>query len=232
MSRPQLVLACGLMCDARVYAPQRDALKSDFEILVVDFFGLDSIGAMADKVLAVAGPKFSLAGHSMGGRVALEAYARAPHRIERLALLDTAYHPRTNAEAEGRLKLVTLGFTQGMKAVADAWLPPMLAPAHRGDPALVSSLTDMICGATPEIFERQQHALLNRPDHGPLLSRIACPTLCATGRFDDWSPVSIHEDMAKQIPDAHLTVFEKAGHMSTLETPDDMTKALAGLMRR
>jgi pimeloyl-ACP methyl ester carboxylesterase len=221
-----VVLLCGLMCDARVWAPQAAALADAFDVTTIDFLGLDSFAAMAERVLARAPDSFALVGHSMGGRVALETFRRAPSRIERLALLDTGVHGVSASEAPGRLQLVELGREQGMRAVAEAWLPPMVGPVGKADAALMADLTDMIENASLEDFAGQQQALLARPDATPLLADVRCPTLVATGRYDAWSPVAQHEDIARQIAGAKLVVFENAGHMCTVETPDDVTRAL------
>src|SRR5262249_33980610 len=127
-TKRNLVLLCGLLCDARVFAPQAAALADGCAILTIDFLGLDSFSAMAERVLSRAPASFALMGHSMGGRVALEVFRRAPERIERLALLDTGVHGIVTGEADGRLKLVEMGRTKGMRAVAEAWLPPMVGP--------------------------------------------------------------------------------------------------------
>ena len=97
--RPTLMLLPGLMCDAAVWAPQVAALPAQ---CVVPAWGLrDSLSAMAQQVLEEAPTeRFSLAGHSMGGRVALEIMRLAPQRVERLALLDTGtQHPLPAGEA-------------------------------------------------------------------------------------------------------------------------------------
>src|SRR6201986_2260110 len=88
-----LVLVPGLMCDEAVWQPQLKALKKVGHIQVADHGELDSLGAMAEAILARAPPKFAVAGHSMGGRVALEVVRRAASRVTGLALLDTGYTP-------------------------------------------------------------------------------------------------------------------------------------------
>ena len=95
-----LVLLPGLLCDAAVWAPQVAALSGRIECHVPHYGELDSLGAMAEHVLVTApAQRFALAGHSMGGRVAFEVWRRAPERVERLALLDTSYHPLADGEA-------------------------------------------------------------------------------------------------------------------------------------
>ena len=224
--RGAVVLVPGLLCDASVWAPQRAALEPHRDVRVPDLWGLDSIAAMAERVLDMAPARFALAGHSMGARVALAVLERAPGRVERLALLDTGTHPRRPGEAEKRQELVDLAYAEGMAALAARWLPPMVHPARVGDAALMGPLTAMVCRATPAIFEGQVRALLNRPEAAAVLPRIACPTLVACGRQDAWSPLSQHEEMAAAIPGARLAVIEESGHMSTVEAPAAVSAAL------
>ncbi|WP_241240439.1 alpha/beta fold hydrolase, partial [Xanthomonas euvesicatoria] len=77
-SKPAVLLLCGLLCDAAIWQPQRVALRDLADVQVMDFAGFDSIAQMAAHVLDVAPPHFALAGHSMGGRVALEIMRQAP----------------------------------------------------------------------------------------------------------------------------------------------------------
>src|SRR4051812_35980782 len=99
-----IVLVPGLMCDAAVWRGQMAGLGASRHIQVADHALSDSLGAMADRILDEAAPVFALAGHSMGGRVALEVLARAPERVSRLALLDTGYEALAPGEAGDREK--------------------------------------------------------------------------------------------------------------------------------
>ena len=221
-----LCLLPGLLCDATVWAPQCAALRDSPGIYIPDFMGLDSFEAMARKVLDETRGALSVAGHSMGGRVAFEIWRLAPERLVRLALLDTGFHGPHPGEAPRRMALVKIAYEDGMDAVADLWLPPMVHPARLNDQALMAPLRAMVRRATPQAFEGQQRAGLNRPDATSYLPRIACPTLVVCGRQDGWSPVSQHEVMARSIPGAALRLIEHCGHMATVERPDAVTDAL------
>jgi len=221
MSERQVVfLLPGLLCDDAVWRAQAKLLSADHDVRVPHFFGYDSIPAMARAVLAMAPARFSLAGHSMGARVAIEIAAQAPERIERLALLDTGVHDVRPGERDARQELVDLAYAQGMEALAARWIPPMLAPRRAGDAALMAEISAMVCRATPLIFERQIRALLTRPSALAVLPRIACPVAAIVGRQDGWSPVSQHEEIVAALPGARLTVIEDCGHMAPLEQPD------------
>ena len=86
MSLP-LVLLPGMMCDARLYGPQIEALSSDYALHVAPIGGYDTVQALANEILANAPPRFALAGLSMGGIVAMEVLRRAPDRLTRTVKL-------------------------------------------------------------------------------------------------------------------------------------------------
>lgn len=233
MTKPILLLLPGLLCDEVVWASQCRDLAHAVDCRVASYGALNSIEAMAAHVLEKApSGRFSIAGHSMGGRVALEVLRSAPHRVERLALLDTGFQSLAAGaagatEREGRLALLSQSRTQGMRAMGQQWARGMVHPERLGTPVF-QEILDMIERGTPDIFEAQIHALLNRPDASALLPRIACPTLLVCGRQDAWSPLARHEQMLAAIPDAGLVVVEDSGHMSTMERPEAVTDALAG----
>ncbi|WP_242098597.1 alpha/beta hydrolase [Sphingomonas sp. CROZ-RG-20F-R02-07] len=229
--RETLFLLPGLLCDATIWAHQTRTLAADHDVRVPDFRMLDSIDAMADAVLAQAPERFSVAGHSMGARVALAVIARAPHRVRRLALLDTGVHPPSPTEAERRKALTDLSEQQGMRALADVWLPPMVGEGRlEADPALRAALYAMVERMTPAIHRNHIAALLGRPDAAAGLSAIRCPVLVGVGRDDRWSPPAQHEPIVAAIPGAHFVVFEGSGHMAPMEAPDAVAQALRDWM--
>ena len=227
----QIVLLPGLLCDDAVWAEQRDALGAIGDCFVPDYGMRDSLGAMAELVLeSISGDHLLVAGHSMGGRVALEVFRRAPERVAGLALLDTGYTPRGAGEAgenerAQRLRLLELARTEGMRAMGNAWAPGMVN-AERHDSAVYDAVLDMIERSTPDKFAAQIRALLDRPDATTLLGEIECPTMIVCGRDDQWSPLARHEEMHTQIRGSKLRVIERSGHMCTMEQPNDVTAVL------
>ncbi|MGF6744780.1 alpha/beta fold hydrolase [Paraburkholderia sp. MM5482-R1] len=229
--RPVLLLLPGLLCDHAAWSGPAALLAAQAECRIPSWGKLDSIEAMAAQVLAtVPEPRFALAGHSMGGRIALEIIRQAPQRVERLALLDTGYQPLAAGDAgererAGRYALLAQAREQGMRAMGAAWAVGMVLPAQVGTP-LFESILDMIERSSPEQFDAQIHALLGRPDATGLLAGIRCPTLLLCGREDRWSPLERHADMHEQIPGAVLEIIERSGHMTTMEAPHDVVRAL------
>lgn len=229
--RPTIVLLPGLLCDASIWSAQIEVLKPHADVLVADFSQQDSIEAMARSALALTEGPVTAIGHSMGARVAMEMVRIAPERIDRLVLIDTGVHPRREGEEATRQVLVDLAFSEGMKALAERWLPPMVHEGRVDDRALMEPLKAMVMRATPEQHRHQIRALLNRPDARRHLADIACPTLVMVGRQDRWSPLAQHEEMAALIPKAELVVIEESGHMSLVEQPEQVSRALLRWLR-
>jgi pimeloyl-ACP methyl ester carboxylesterase len=216
----------GLLCDQDIWRDQMATLGADFDVFCPGFLDHSSIEDMAQDVLDRAPPVFSLCGHSMGARVALEIVRRAPDRVERLALLDTGFHPAKPGEANSRDSLLRVAFSEGMASLAARWLPPMLAQHRATDAQLLERLTAMVVRANPNIFRRQINALLHRPNAHKALGSITCLTAVIVGKLDTWSPPAQHEELAASIPNAYLTVIDDSGHMSPVEQPDAVTEVL------
>jgi pimeloyl-ACP methyl ester carboxylesterase len=230
--RIPLLFLPGLLCDPEVWEYQTRALADIAECTSAEWSGEDSLMKMARTALRIAPERFAVAGHSMGGRVALEVYRAAPEQVTHIALLNTGYLPRApNAageqEARDRYALLEIAKTQGMRAMARQWLPPMINPARHGDPALTETIVEMFARKMPEIFAAQINALLSRPDATPVLEQIRCPALLLSGREDAWSPPARHADMAAKIPGpSRVVTVPDCGHMSTLEQPAAVAEAL------
>src|SRR5512139_340979 len=230
MTEP-LVLVPGLMCDEAVWTHQIAVLGAGRSVQVAEHALSNTLGAMADRILASAAPRFALAGHSMGGRVALEVMARAPGRVTRLALLDTGYEALAPGEAgerekAGRFRLLEMARRDGMLAMAEDWARGMVHPTRLSDQTLMQSIYAMIVRAGVEKFEAQIHALLARSDRTGLLPTLHLHTLVLCGRDDGWSPLSRHQQMARLIPGSTLVDVPDCGHMSTMERPQAITNAL------
>jgi pimeloyl-ACP methyl ester carboxylesterase len=226
-----VVLLPGLVCDAAVWAHARASLEAHAPVSIPDYGLLDSLGAMAEQVLRDSPPRFALAGHSMGGRVALEVLRRAPQRVSALALLDTGVAPLPageagEREAAGRHELLAIAREHGMAAMAQRWVQGMVWSPRLADRALVQGVIDMFARRGADMFAAQIRALLARPDASGLLAGIRCPTLVLCGEQDSWAPAQRHREMAAKIPGATLVLVPECGHMCTMERPERVTRAL------
>jgi pimeloyl-ACP methyl ester carboxylesterase len=226
MPATPFLLLPGLLEDADVFEHPVKDLSGAALCRVADLSRSDSIAAMAADALAQApAERFALAGHSMGGYVALEILRRAPERVENLALLNTHARPDSPEATENRRRLMALA-ERDFAAVSAELFPKLVAPAHREEAGLSGKVTEMALALGKDAFLRQERAIIGRIDSRPHLAAIRCPTLVIAGRHDAIMPLELLEELAHGIPGARLEVLEDCGHMSPLERPDAVTRLL------
>ena len=221
-----IVLVPGLLCSARLYAPQVEALWPCGPVTVADHRRDAEIGAVAQRILESAPPRFALAGLSYGGYIAFAMLRQAPERIARLALLDTSARPDTAEQSANRERLIAL--TQAGKFdEAVATLAPRFVHANRrDDEALMANVRAMAAETGPDAFVLQQRAIMSRADSRPLLSQIGCPTLVLVGEGDELTPPELAREIAGGIAGSRLVVVPNCGHLSTIERPAPVNTAL------
>jgi 2-succinyl-6-hydroxy-2,4-cyclohexadiene-1-carboxylate synthase len=238
--RPQLVLLHGFTHTGASWDTVVAALGERYRVLAPDIRGHGSASelqpATLQAVLAdldrLAPGRFTLAGYSMGGRIALHA-AAAPglaERVERLILVGASpgladrSERDTRRAADERLADEIEGAT--IEEFAERWAAvPVLsgqstevaAAAHadrlRSTPAgLARALRGLGTGALPSLWER--------------LSALRVPVTLVVGardqRFRD-----IADQMAMRIVDASTAVVPGAGHAVHLEAPDHVARIIA-----
>lgn len=230
--RPVLALLCGLLCDADIWRDVIAALAAKVDIRVFSFPDSSAIADMAEHVLASVQGPFAVAGHSMGGRVALEIVRRSEGRVIGIALLNTGVHPPAEHETASRGRLVSLARSAGMTALAADWLPPMLNETSPTRPDVQARLFAMVERCSPDSFATQIRALLTRPDAAPVLRGLEIPTLLLSATGDTWSPPAQHEAMRELCPRGELIIVPGAGHMLPIEQPAAVAAALDGWLAR
>ena len=226
-SRPALVFACAHLTDERLYAPQIAVLEKDHDCSVVVFRDQDTMGAMAQDLLARAPEHFTLIGLSLGGYVAFEIIRRQLARLERLVLIDTTAAADQPARRAGRLADMAKVRAGGIEALIPELPARWLLPAHARHADIVESMAAMArsVGAAGQL--NQQSAMLGRPDSHADLSKVRVPTLVMCGHEDPVTPLADHEAMAACVPGSRLEVVPQCGHLSTLEQPEAVTRVLA-----
>jgi pimeloyl-ACP methyl ester carboxylesterase len=222
-----LVLVPGLLCSARLYAPQIAALWPFGPVTVTDHRRDATVAAIAARILADAPPRFALAGLSLGGYIAFAMLRQAPERIAKLALLDTSARPDTGEQSARREKFIAMAEAGKLTEVVDTLTRLYLHRNRYNDNALKRVVQDMAADTGVEAFVRQQKAIMSRMDSRPLLAMIRCPTLVLVGDGDELTPPDLSKEICTGISGARLVVVPDCGHLSTIEKPDAVNAALA-----
>jgi pimeloyl-ACP methyl ester carboxylesterase len=224
------VLVAGLNCSARLYAEQIPVLWQYGPVIVADHRRDDTMAAMARRVLASAPPRFALVGLSMGGYLAFEILRQAAERVAKLALLDTGARAETPERTEQRQPLIALARNGRFMEIFDSQYPTLVHASRHNDGGLKAAVRAMNEETGAEAYLRQQAAIISRADSRGGLAAIACPTLVLVGDSDEPTPPELAREMASAIPGAKLVVVADCGHLSTLERPQAVNKALVDLM--
>ena len=226
MSSEPIVFLPGMMCDARLFAPQIDGLSHERAVMVAPVHLGERVEEIASTILDMTPRRFALCGLSLGGMVAIELIRRAPDRVSRLCLMDTNPMSETlvsAAEREPQIIAARTGrFEQIMREdLILNYLAETPFKAH-----ILELMVDMALSLGPEVFVRQSRALQKRCDQQPLLHNIKCPTLILCGAQDQITLPKRCKFMAELIEPAKFVVIENASHLPTLEQPEATIAAL------
>ncbi|WP_238366199.1 alpha/beta fold hydrolase [Mesobacterium pallidum] len=221
-----LVLLPGLMCDARAFGPQLAELGQVVPVTIAPLGQGERMEEIASGLIPQLPRRFALAGHGMGGAVAMEILRRAPERVARLALIATSPLPDTPSQATDRDTRI-VGARAGRLAQVLAEHHGQSRLAHGPFRAEIAALMEeMALSLGPDTYVRQNRAMQRRRDQQATMRRCAVPTLVLCGAEDPLYPVKRQEFLAELIPGATLKVLAGAGHMPMLEQADATSDAL------
>jgi 3-oxoadipate enol-lactonase len=198
---------------------------------LVEPYDLDQIAAALKR--QIGNEPVVLVGHSMGGFVAQEAYARFPALIRGLALCFTsaAFGGAGSDFARQFVAARVAPLEQGktMAEIAARLMPSMRG--SRSDPAGLALAKRIMAGIPPETYRKAVH-LLTTFDRRAELAAIRVPTLLVAGSDDRVAPAAVMERMAQKVPEAEYVLLEGCGHLGPMDQPDLFNETLAGFLER
>lgn len=244
-SGPAVVLIHGFGLSSEIWKHQVEALSGRFRVIAPDLRGHGAspvtAGAypmedLARDVLALLDRlgigKVAVAGHSLGGYVALAAQALAPERVTGIGMVSTQARADTPEGRENRFRLAGLLSDEGSEAVVRFFAPKLFAPhVHPGDPDH-DLAAGVIRSTAPAALRGALLGMADRPDRRPGLPGIKIPALILTGEQDQLIPSDRSEEMAAALPDAFLVKLPETGHMPMLERPDEVNAAIEAWLDR
>jgi pimeloyl-ACP methyl ester carboxylesterase len=234
-----VVLIHAFPLNATLWRPQIDRAPTGWRFITPDLPGFGrsrleparTMEEMAQSVLDVLDveriERAVIGGMSMGGYVTFALYRLAPQRFSAMILADTRATADNDQQRDARLKMIASVRASGASAVADEMLPKLLgSTSHAQRPALAATVRSMIERNSPEVIAAAVEAMMRRPDSRPMLGSIEIPTLVLCGEEDILTPPSDSVALHAAIPDSRLSLIEKAGHLSSIEAPDQFSFAL------
>ncbi|KIC12936.1 alpha/beta hydrolase [Leisingera sp. ANG-M1] len=224
--REPLVLLPGMMCDGRIFEAQIRTFSGSMPVMVLPLAGGDTVEKIAARMLSHLPPRFSLAGLSMGGILAMELVRRAPERISRLCIIGASPLAETPEKAADREPQIIAARTGRLEDVLRESLPMECLAPGPSRLEVHNLFCHMGMELGPELYVAQSRALQRRPDQQATMRRVHVPTLVLGGAHDTLVPPARHELLAQLIPDAKVEILPDAGHFPVLEDPDSVNRAL------
>jgi len=199
----------------------------------VEPYDLERVSAAAKRLIDSFRSPIVLVGHSMGGFIAQETYARHPASIKALVLSFTSpgFGDRGGDFARQFIaaRVGALDRGRSMPELAAELMPTMRG--HRSDPAGLKHAQGIMSGIAPETY-RKAVQLLTTFDGRRNLKKISVPTLCIAGSDDKTAPPQVVERMAKEIPGAEYALLEGCGHLGPMDQPDAFNAVLESFLKR
>ncbi len=236
-----LLLVHGFPLDHTMWAGQIEGLSDLCRVIAPDLRGFGqsdvtegkvTMAQMADDMAALLdgleiGQPAVFCGLSMGGYVAWEFFRRHRDRLRALVLCDTRAVCDTLEVAQGRRGTAAKVLAEGPQVVADSMMPKLFGKATlAGKPEIVASTRKVMMGTAPQGIAAAALGLAERIDATRLLPEIDCPTLVVVGQEDAISTPGEMQGIAAAIGQAQFVEIPDAGHMSPLEAPQAVNKAI------
>jgi pimeloyl-ACP methyl ester carboxylesterase len=234
-----LLLHAGI-ADRRMWAPQIEALsEAGHRVLAPDLPGFGNaaleLGTIAyvDYTAALLEGRAAVVGCSFGGRVALELALARPELVDRLVLIGAGLGHWDWSEA------AQAGFAEEEEAIERGELAEAAASQARmwlaaDADAAVRELTEAMTIRSYEQqlpLEGQVQAVWPERSAEVRLGEIGVPTLVIVGSEDVEDVKEMAAKLAAGIPSARLATIEGAGHLPSLERPDELNRLLLDFLR-
>jgi pimeloyl-ACP methyl ester carboxylesterase len=242
---PALLLLHGFGSSLQAWDDWSVKLAQKYRVIRLDLPGFGLTGASPandyseEKDLAILThfadklglEKFSVIGHSMGGKMAWSLAASQPERVQALVLMAPDGFPETKDIGTKPYEVpAIMGLIKYVlpKYLVRKSIEPAFAEADALNSALVNRYYDMLRapGVRGAILERSNQTIYTDPV--PRLKAIKAPTLLIWGEQDQMIPSTNAQSYANVLSNSTTVIVPKLGHLLQEEQPE---KGLAAVIQ-
>ena len=221
----RVVLLHAFPLDERMWEPQLEPLR-EYDLAAPRLYGRGrTIDEYAASVLAENEGELALVGASLGGYTALAMAHREPARVRAVALVGARADADTPERRASRADTIALIEAGGAEALWENQRPRLLLESA-SESAVGTAREEVLSRSTDELVEAVG-ALRDRDDRVDTLRTLGAPILVAVGEGDGFFPPEEAQGQAQLARRGRFRAFAGAGHLPSLEQPDEFNAALA-----
>jgi 3-oxoadipate enol-lactonase len=222
-----LMLLHGFPLDSSIWDETAAELESDFDLILPDLRGFGQsttvetpyrMEDMADDLAALLThlglEQTSIAGHSMGGYVALAFAKKYPEKVRGLALVASQAAADAPDRKEGRYKTAQEVVEKGVGVVADAMTEKLSADVN-----VQAASRKLIEAQSPAAVIGALKAMAEREDMREALAAFLFPIVLFHGDSDVLIPMDRAREIREIVGDVVLIGLPGGGHMPMMEFP-------------
>jgi len=220
----------GLALDHSIWLEMADTYADQAQFIIPDLRGHGctplgnadaSLEQLASDVLQLANSldhqQFILAGHSMGGYVALALAETHPERLAGLVMITSNARADSPEKRESRLEDARNVPVEGMQSIGNNLIQRMMPDGELAQPD--EHMCEVVSNSSSEGFANVQTAIANRPNRLSVVSSLTCPVLAIAGGKDRILPKEIALEVAENAEHGRAVCLPEVGHLPMLEVP-------------
>ncbi|MCC6299044.1 MAG: alpha/beta hydrolase [Anaerolineales bacterium] len=232
-----LVLLHGYPLDHHTWDFVAPALEGTFDLILPDLRGfgesstVETQYTLDDFASDIAGllnhlgiQKAAIAGHSMGGYVALAFLKNYAERVSGLGLVSTQTLADPPDRKEGRYKSAAEVAEKGIGGVVET-MKPKFSPSEEHQ----NAVTAIMQRQQPAAFIGALKAMAERMDTSSLLASFKLPVVIIHGDKDSLVAVDRAREIKNALPHAHFVELQGVGHLPMMEAVNETAEALKHL---
>lgn len=241
-----ILLVHGFPLNHTMWREQIQQLATTHRVIAPDLLGFGGSSAVRENILTMRSLADDLAelltalketrpvvfcGLSMGGYAGWQFVEHYRRLTKALVALDTRAAADSPEQAKGRLTAAVRLEKEGNEFLVESMLPRLFGEnLAKTRTSFVEETRLVMLATSAKTCAAAQRGMAERPDMTAQLPSFDLPALILCGENDIISPAKEMREIATTMPNAKYIEIAGAGHMTTVEKPNEVNAALSAFL--